>query len=369
MLEARDVPRSSRARSIAAVIGAGIVAVTAACTLVTSLDGLSGGQPADGDGGGGNGDGGAGDGAARSRYLVVAGGVPTSGFATNEVHLAKVLADGKLDVWRTQRRGLPAPTGGLAMVSRADTVFVLGGEVGAGGSVDVNAATLDEAAELGVWRAQPPLARTYVQHAATANATTVYVTGGFLGVGENDVASWAFAGANLRALDAGPDMVDDHDLHAIAATNDALVVVGGLGNGGARAVEVANLRADGTIEKFVKQTVRVPTDQIGHRAVAHGADVYLTGGEATPKQVLRGRVSQGAIGSWAVLGGMAVGRHRHGSVVAGDFIYVLGGATAGSLSRSVEVAPIAADGSIGAWTQTTELPVALRSLGVAAVER
>lgn len=47
------------------------------------------------------------------------------------------------------------------------------------------------------------------------------------------------------------------------------------------------------------------------------------------------------------------------STGAGPFLYALGGGTEAALFSAVDRAPIAADGSVGAWTSDTALPVAV----------
>lgn len=55
---------------------------------------------------------------------------------------------------------------------------------------------------------------------------------------------------------------------------------------------------------------------------------------------------------------MKIPRHMYGSVVLGDYIYVISGSRENSgFTKSVEFARINPDGSIGQWQETTELPV------------
>ena len=106
--------------------------------------------------------------------------------------------------------------------------------------------------------------------------------------------------------------------------------------------------------------------------------VYVTGGADStnaPRTSVwtAGVLASGQLGAWTSTTALPTGRAFHASVVATPFnsrvkgtgfLYVLGGATdaAGTPASSIYRAPLAVDGTVGAWESLGTLPAALHSM-------
>jgi hypothetical protein len=96
-------------------------------------------------------------------------------------------------------------------------------------------------------------------------------------------------------------------------------------------------------------------------AVAFQDFVYVIGGldgTTEENQVVRSLVaSDGTLGAWQPAATLPYALSHHASVVSGTTLYVLGGESVDGVPRDdVLSAPLAADGSIGAWKHELSLP-------------
>lgn len=102
----------------------------------------------------------------------------------------------------------------------------------------------------------------------------------------------------------------------------------------------------------------------GHGSVTIGKYVYVIGGYngTFSTHVQRATLNaDGTLGNFAIVPGVSLihGRVQFGTVIAGNYIYVIGGLVeglGGALAQSIESAPIYPDGTIGTFTVS---PVAL----------
>ena len=77
-------------------------------------------------------------------------------------------------------------------------------------------------------------------------------------------------------------------------------------------------------------------------------------------RITRDRVTAGTVGSWTSSTALPALRSWHVSVAYNGFVYAIGGMDGFSNVGDVFVAPLNANGSVGAWTSTTALPSARR---------
>src|SRR5258706_2661732 len=77
-------------------------------------------------------------------------------------------------------------------------------------------------------------------------------------------------------------------------------------------------------------------------------------------RVTRGLITAGTMGAWSSSTGLPSQSDSHTSTTYNGFVYVIGGRdlSTGAYLDGVRVAPINANGSIGAWSTTTALPSA-----------
>ncbi|MCD4707574.1 MAG: T9SS type A sorting domain-containing protein [Candidatus Sabulitectum sp.] len=93
---------------------------------------------------------------------------------------------------------------------------------------------------------------------------------------------------------------------------------------------------------------------------AHNGYVYTIGGEqsgiAHNNVWYSETLEDGSIGPWLSTSSLPGPRMYHGCFIHNNFLFVLGGWGSGSTRSNVWSAEIQADGSIGSWTSTTDLP-------------
>jgi|GEM_PF-1092700 len=156
--------------------------------------------------------------------------------------------------------------------------------------------------------------------------------------------------------------------------NGYVYVVGGNGaSGTTNAVYYAKLNADGTIGTWV-QTNSLPLNRAGGYAFTNNGYVYEVGGYADIGATTAGTTTvyyaklnaDGTIGTWNSTSSMGTGASFFAGSVSNGYVYVIGGEDAGnSPSAATRYAKLNADGTIGTWSTSTSLPVALDRSGSA----
>ena len=194
-------------------------------------------------------------------------------------------------------------------------------------------------------------------------------------------------------VEAGPDGVLDgteptvwrattplpapRNLSCAVTLEDRIYVIGG-GSVIAQAtnafddVLVADVQPDGSLGSWrtltpLRSGVRwlgCGIDPVTRTIYAVGGD----GGSVSLSDVARANVAaDGSIGPWLVSPSLPEPRRGHSVVVESGVLYALGGEASDGFAvrSSVFAAPIAADGSLGAWTSVIQLPRADYEFGLA----
>lgn len=200
------------------------------------------------------------------------------------------------------------------------------------------------------------------------------VLAGGLGVNGDSVTD-TFVGGVLDdgrlELRSGPPLAHSRYHTAVVAVKGFVFALGGLQQSvstGAptQAVLDSVERApfDGTTLGPWTEAARLPTPLTHHAALAHGDAIYVIGGgssAAARTEILRAEVSDGGeLGAFRVVGNLPAARATSSAFVFLDHLYVLAGAaslTSGEVATVLR-APIAADGSVGAFEELAALPMA-----------
>lgn len=322
--------------------------------------------------------------AARGHLYVLGG---WDGDATqinySSVFAAPILPSGAIGRWRlvnqlpSARRNLDAAVWGDAILSAGgfDTTYtdsVAGAVAGAAGSA-------------GDWRTTTalPTARQFVGTAVWNGF--VYAAGGCVnddvncGAG-NVLSEVRFAKINadgtFGAWTSTTSFTTPRWGHAVVAANGFLYVIGGKDAAGTLLADIqyAVITPNGTLGTFTTSNRKLPSGLFRHQAVVVDNTLYIVGGfngaagaaGFVADVLYSDLLANGNLAApLATTSALLTGRRSHSLLAHGKHLYVLGGSdNAGDLS-SVELAPVNSNGTLGAWTTTTALPAARRSLAVA----
>ncbi len=150
--------------------------------------------------------------------------------------------------------------------------------------------------------------------------------------------------------------------HTSVAYNGYIYVIAGTDNNSPRNdVRVAPINTNGTLGTFVA-TTSFATARFGPTSVAYNGYLYVIGGYLSSgiglSDVQVAPINaDGTLGAFAATTSLPTARIDHTSVAYNGYLYVIGGFDDSYLS-DVQVAPINADGTLGAFAATTSFPTA-----------
>jgi hypothetical protein len=175
-------------------------------------------------------------------------------------------------------------------------------------------------------------------------------------------------GVRWQCVSPAPPARDHHVVfNARAGRSDVLYVGGGTDYRTMNdAVQRSVIGADGLPGPWVASTP-LPKPLAGASAVAARGYVVLTGGQVAPQGGLRGLVrvaetytapiaADGSLGAWTPRPALPAPRFHHPSVYHDGRVYVVGGQGATEAEAGVFAARLGADGSLGAWQTLRPLP-------------
>ena len=262
-----------------------------------------------------------------------------------------------------------------------------GGGSGGGGGSGACAADEHTTPDAGcdteiTWSAAPPIAAARDHHftvavdLGAASARFVYAGGGF------SQASSMLLGDVTRA-----PIASDGTLGAWTAAAPLPVPIAGMGvvvthgeailAGGFFSAKTwtAAIQPDGSLGTWTAGPAL--SQQLFHTAaVVHGDFLYVVGGlggtnlDTTSDEVRRAPIAaDGTLGAFTIVAHLPYTLSHHVLLIDGATMYVIGGQTgnpndnSGTPHKEVQIAALAADGSLGAWTQGPETPDAYSAAG------
>lgn len=199
-------------------------------------------------------------------------------------------------------------------------------------------------------------------------------------------------GGTIEAIIASPDDWTETFIVTTVpsgAQNGPVVVTTGVGTSNALQFTVTSNAAFSPSTIRWTLTTDLPVAVSGHSALYVPIDdasgvtqqfVHVTGGKNSAAtaldQVIYGQINaDGTISSWNQTSTLPEARAFHATIAATPFnskaagsgyLYVLGGTNAaGEAMATVSVASLNSNGSVGAWTSATPLPMPLHSMGAA----
>lgn len=212
------------------------------------------------------------------------------------------------------------------------------------------------------WRATTPLSIERAYPAAVQVSGHLYVLGGSFRHDGGQLATVEHAAiradGSLGSWEQTTSMTTTRELHAAVAAGGWIYVLGGYPDA---SVESAAIMPDGSLGLW-RQTSSLTTPRYALAAVATNGFIYAIGGgsgglSGCTTQVEVARVNgDGTLGAWQNTSPLNTPRGYHAAVAVDGFLYAIGGQNQGASSlATVEMAPVNADGTLGAWQPVTSM--------------
>jgi hypothetical protein len=291
-------------------------------------------------------------------WVLVVGGnrAMGSGFAsTDEIDAAQIQADGSLGAWQVAGH-LASAANEPTCTSDGKTLYVIGGiydrETDGG---QIWTAVLDDSGHLGAmtsWGALPEGVAAVASGAHVVNGTLILTHSSVPMENMPDTDKTV----TLRTPIAGGPVwttddwgVDFHALYETAFTNNAVYLLGGYHDpavGVLTDTYVAHLGAGGAVTSIVP-TTPLPTPVAFGSAVAVDNWLFVAGGRAqvfgapgTTKVYAAPIAGDGSLGEWNETTALPMARTNTVMVVVGDYLVMAGGANNGPGDAKVLVARV-----------------------------
>lgn len=301
-------------------------------------------------------------------FLYIIGGVTTSS-ALNDVQVAPLVSQsGNVGAWNSTT-AFPTPRTYFASVVYNGYLYVLGGskQVSPYNYLkDVQFAPINPDGTVGTWTATTDMPLVLAWFSAVAYNGYMYFMGGQDGTFGGQRSTVWFAPINpngtLGDWTSTTSMLETKYDFCALVYNGTIYAIHG--ETPISDVEFAHPNADGTISSWTATSgVSVPRQQFG--AVAYNGYFYIMGGISaggTPTYFNDVQVakinSDGTLNAFAPTASFTTARANFSTVAYNGYLYVLGGGgpACGVGCSDVQVAPIKPDGSVGPWSNTTNLP-------------
>jgi hypothetical protein len=237
-----------------------------------------------------------------------------------------------------------------------------GGNDGNNGINKVWYAKINSDGYLGVWNETTPLPYAVSDHQCFTANGFVYCAGGLIKVDKTSQVWYATLNAdgslgNWQETTSLPYSVYEHQ--CFTANGFAYCAGGYSYYRGTSQVWYATLNADGSLGNW-QETTSLPNSVYNHQCFTANGFVYCSGGDTK-----FGRLSQvwyatlnadGSLGNWQETTSLPYSVSKHQCFTANGFVYCAGGYTSDGRTSHVRYATLNADGTLGSWYYTTNLP-------------
>ncbi len=280
----------------------------------------------------------------------------------------------------TPTASLPQPVASWNAVAHNNNLYVIGGRAPDGEPVTtVRRAVLAADGTPSTWVETTPLPRALYLSAVAATDEAIFVIGGWDGGAvRREVLRAAFApSGELSAWQTVGDYPLDLDLAGASVVGDHLYVVGGwTGTEPIRSVYAAPITAAGL--GAWRAVSPLPTGLYRLAVAVAGDSLYAIGGvsESGPQAtVYRARAQAGGeLSAWQAVTSLPEPRDYHRAVLhdngtSQQRLVVLGGRTSDGPTASVVAAAVDDDGSLGAWQVQPSLPFSRYRFAAVSVPR
>ena len=225
---------------------------------------------------------------------------------------------------------------------------------------DTNAETT-----LGAWTTGALLPNTLYYPQAIVTKNRVYLLGGFT---DHSYSSTTYTApinpdGTLGAWTTGTSLPATIACSQAIVTKNRVYLLGGIiDNSYSSTTYTAPINPDGTLGAWTTATSLPAT--VGYsQAIVTNNRVYLLGGYSNGSDsstVYTAPINpDGTLGTWTTSDSLPVAVSYSQAIVTKNRVYLLGGAIDDSYSADVYTAPINPDGTLGAWTTSASLPAAV----------
>jgi uncharacterized repeat protein (TIGR01451 family) len=270
---------------------------------------------------------------------------------------------------------LPEALANRNAVVRGEYLYFVAGKSPSDSPVaTIYSARIQSGGGLSNWSVAGQLPVALYLHAIAATETDLYVIGGWDGsqtraeVWRAPFAANGIIGAFVQVGNY-PVALDLHD--AVIVQNRLYVVGGWTGTAALNTVSYAELLPGGLGNWVTVSALPKPLYRLS--ALAYNNRIYVTGGfdnQSAQSTVYYANVQpDGTLQGWQTTTALPVGLFFHETAILDGQLVVLGGRSTGTEYRSVYVAPINADGSVGTWTHQSDLPESLHRFAAVSVTR
>jgi N-acetylneuraminic acid mutarotase len=226
-------------------------------------------------------------------------------------------------------------------------------------------------------RHTPSLVTARAGATAAVRERFVYVLGGSGASGPLDTVEQALINADGTlgpfTIHPGRRLSTARRGHTTVIIQNHLYTVGGLGDEPLSSIERATVATDGSLgPSMLVSDVALTTARHGHTSIVIGNSLYILGGSdgSALDSVERATIDpDGSLGQFAPVAGvrMVTARHGHATVVARNYLYVIGGLGPSGTLDDVERTAIGADGSLGPFERVAGLALETARSGHAAL--
>jgi N-acetylneuraminic acid mutarotase len=284
------------------------------------------------------------------------------GNGLKSVERAPIRGDGTLGAFADAGIQLTEPRYGATAVVLGKHLYVMGGVGTSGQTGTIDEALIDANGNLttstaGVFNANTVTMAARAFHTVSTMGNKVFVVGGEDSGGRlAAIQSAQFDGEGVLQTFATLATVMDQPRSGANAlvVHNRLYMLGGAATAGLQSgFELASIMATGASlgTPTVVSGVTVPSTRIDYCMLVHGQHVYLFGGRFGGRTIEHAPISpDGAVGTFNDLAGAMLSTNEHaycGTVVAGPYVYVVGGNYAAVNNTTFEKIVLNEDGTLG----------------------
>lgn len=283
----------------------------------------------------------------KNRVYLIGGQSSTSDMST--IYLAYINDDGTLGNWVTYS-SFPTIINAVKVITTKNTMYIFGGAMNNIQSNQLYSCTINSDGSLGTFirRSDIPIPTNW--HLAFITSSRIYLVAGHNGTAfDNLIYSAPFAGglndySKYYDFDEVPNYLEP-----------------GSGRPWEQQYQINNTQTDDINDwsfgtAFPIQ-INVPA------CIVTKNRVYILGGISGTTTISTGYTapinSDGTLGAWVAAGSLPTIRHYPSVIVTKNRVYIIGGHDGTSTLSTIITANINFDGTLGTWSATTSLPVAL----------